>query len=141
MITTIKLRKLKRIFGWTFLVSSVFLVSVVFIGALLFAPKAEMISPEITKQNEAKSAGSGDRGINAPQVKTFSSPSLLNLPVLISIISLLTSLTSLIGFLSTTVLAWRKEKREALATELDMKKKLIEIEKLREELKTKGQGS
>ena len=46
--------------------------------------------------------------------------------VMVSIISLLTSLTSLIGFFSTTVLAWRKEKRETLSSELEIKKKELE---------------
>ena len=56
-----------------------------------------------------------------------------NPAAMVSIISFLASLTSLIGFLSTTVLAWRKEKRETRSTELDIQKKELEIEKLRKE--------
>ncbi|MDO6477251.1 hypothetical protein Q4520_17660 [Alteromonas sp. 1_MG-2023] len=59
------------------------------------------------------------------------------LPLLISLLSLLTSLATLIGFISTTILAWRKENREKLHSDLDIKKKELEIEKLRQEIKKK----
>ncbi len=54
--------------------------------------------------------------------------------VVVSVVSLLTSLTSLVGFFSTTVLAWRKEKRETVTAELEIKKKELELEKLKIEL-------
>lgn len=49
-------------------------------------------------------------------------------------VTLLTSLTSLLGFISTTVLAWRKEKRDSAAIRSDNEKKELELEKLRLEL-------
>jgi len=49
-------------------------------------------------------------------------------------VTLVTSLTSLLGFLSTTVLAWRKEKRDSAALLFDNEKKELELEKLRLEL-------
>jgi len=52
----------------------------------------------------------------------------------ISIIALLTSLTSLIGFLSTTIISWRKEHRESSYEKLEMEKRKLEIEKLKKEL-------
>jgi len=62
-------------------------------------------------------------------------PQALNeLPLFIATVSLLTSITSLIGFISTTVLAWRKERREARSADLDIKRKELEIQKLQQEL-------
>ncbi len=54
--------------------------------------------------------------------------------VLAAIISSLISVTTLIGFVSTTLLAWRKDKREEKHSELDLRKKELEIEKLEKEL-------
>lgn len=54
--------------------------------------------------------------------------------VFISIASLMTSITAFIGFFFTTVLAWRKEKREAKSFELENQKKELEIIKLKAEL-------
>ena len=53
-----------------------------------------------------------------------------SIAIILSIISLLTSLTALLGFFSTTVLAWRKEKREERHSELELRKKELEIQKL-----------
>ena len=54
--------------------------------------------------------------------------------------TVLTSLTSLIGFITTTTISWRKEKREAALAEmerkkleLDLEKSKLEIEKLKED--------
>ena len=58
--------------------------------------------------------------------------------VYLSIVSLFTSLTTLIGFVSTTALAWKKEKREALAAEVELKKGELELEKLRLEIEKSG---
>ena len=49
-------------------------------------------------------------------------------------VSFLTSITSLLGFISTTVLAWRKEKRETEVIRFDNEKKELELEKLKWEL-------
>jgi len=53
---------------------------------------------------------------------------------LIVVVSLLTSVTSLLGFLFTTVVAWRKERREQQHSDLDLEKKRLEVERLRQEL-------
>jgi len=53
---------------------------------------------------------------------------------IISVVSLLTSLTSLIGFFSTTILAHRKDRRETQAAQLAIEKSQLEVEKLRREL-------
>jgi len=51
---------------------------------------------------------------------------------------LITSFLTVLAFISTSVLAWRKEKRERLGFELEYQKKELEIEKLRRELENKG---
>jgi len=49
-------------------------------------------------------------------------------------VSFVTSLTSLLGFISTTVLAWRKEKRDVEVIRIENEKKELELEKLKWEL-------
>lgn len=58
-----------------------------------------------------------------------------DLAIILSVISLLTSLVALLGFFSTTILAWRKEKRDVRHSELELTKKELEIRKLQTELK------
>lgn len=48
--------------------------------------------------------------------------------------SVVTSVTSLIGFIVTTVITWRKEKRDASLAEVERKKIELELEKSRLEL-------
>ena len=48
--------------------------------------------------------------------------------------SALTSLTSLVGFITTTAITWRKEKREASLAEMERRKLETELEKSRLEL-------
>jgi predicted hydrocarbon binding protein len=52
----------------------------------------------------------------------------------VTIISLITSLTSLIGFFSTIALEWRRELREAEEAEREAQRELLELEKLRLEI-------
>ena len=66
---------------------------------------------------------SGGTGSAQPDVTFF-----------ISLASLATSGASLAGFLLTSSLAWRKEKRESKHSEVDLEKKRLEVEKLRLEL-------
>lgn len=49
-------------------------------------------------------------------------------------ISLISTLISAIGFISTTLLAWRKEAREREQALLERERRLLELEKLRREL-------
>lgn len=50
--------------------------------------------------------------------------------------SIIASATSLIGFLMTTLISWRKEKREAALADMQYKKLETELEKSRLELKS-----
>jgi hypothetical protein len=61
--------------------------------------------------------------------------------MLISVASLITSSTSLVGFFFTTAVAWRKERREQAHADVELEKKKLEVEKLRLELgQTRGQA-
>jgi hypothetical protein len=53
-----------------------------------------------------------------------------DISAILAITSLLTSLTSLLAFFFTTLLIWRKEKREQQQAELDLEKKRLEFEKM-----------
>jgi hypothetical protein len=48
--------------------------------------------------------------------------------------ALLTSVTSLVGFVITTAITWRKEKRDASLADVERRKLEIELEKSRIEL-------
>ncbi|MFN7958609.1 MAG: hypothetical protein U0P46_09845 [Holophagaceae bacterium] len=58
----------------------------------------------------------------------------INFSLLISLASLVTSFASLCGIAITSIIAYRKEKRERAGAEIDNEKKKLEIEKLRLEL-------
>ena len=55
-------------------------------------------------------------------------------PSLVLAISVATSIVSLIGLLSTNLLAWRREAREARSAEVQLQRQQLEIEKLKLEL-------
>jgi hypothetical protein len=59
----------------------------------------------------------------------------MELSVIISIVSFLTSLSSLLGFISATILAWRKEDRDSRFEDLEIEKRKLEIKKLKKDLK------
>jgi hypothetical protein len=56
------------------------------------------------------------------------------LPIVATATSCLTSVTTFIGFVSTTILGWRRERREARAADLERKHLEIELERARFEL-------
>ncbi len=70
-------------------------------------------------------AESVDSGSHAPELEESTTAAVL---------SLLASLATLIGFVSTTILAWRRESREVEKAKLDLVQQAYEIEKLRREL-------
>ncbi len=55
-------------------------------------------------------------------------------PSLVLVLSTATTVVSLIGLLSTNLLAWRREARETRETELELQRQRLEIEKLKLEL-------
>ena len=62
-------------------------------------------------------------------------PDALTIGGLVAIVSsCITSMVTFVGFISTTLLTWRKEARENQERELELKRKEIEIEKEKFEL-------
>lgn len=61
-------------------------------------------------------------------------PTVTESPIIPIIASLSTSVVTLVGFVITTVLSFRREKREARDAELSRKQKEIELEKAQLEL-------
>jgi hypothetical protein len=111
------IKKKRKVFGWFFMIS---LFIFILTNLYFFKPNA---TPVIHHPDNSSTTP-----IPSP-VKDSS-----NTLAIVSVISLLTSLTSLIGFFSTTFLAWRKEKRETVMSNLEIQKKELEIEKMRFEL-------
>lgn len=109
-----KLRKSKRIFAWALMLSIV-------VFSLTFVLSQN-------KSYETINAPIEDETVQ-PVVYQDSSGGLLITA------SLATSLVSLIGFLSTTILAWKKERREVVLAQLEIRKQELELEKLRAETK------
>lgn len=124
------LKKKRRLFGWVFLVSIL-----VFCASNMIWTMAPMSPPE--EPAPPISATPLDLPPPPTHPPVSSAP---DTAVVVSVVSLLTSLTSLVGFFSTTVLAWRKEKRETVSAEIEIKKKELELEKLKIEL-AKSEGS
>ena len=56
---------------------------------------------------------------------------------LVSMASLATSVASFFGFLITTGIAWRKERREGESADLDLERKKLELESLRLDIEKK----
>ena len=54
------------------------------------------------------------------------------------IVALATSLTSFLGFVVTTLITWRKGRRESAHGSIELKKKELELEKLRREIGDKN---
>jgi hypothetical protein len=58
--------------------------------------------------------------------------------ILLALGSFVTSFTTLIGFVVTTGIMWRKERRESLHASIELEKSKIELEKLRREISDKN---
>lgn len=133
------LKKKRKIFGWVFALSTL----VFFASNMVFtlSPMSPLPEPNQPISPGSPGGGGGSGGNqppdnNPPFQQTNSNG--IDTAIAVSMVSFLTSLTSLIGFFSTTLLAWRKEKRETLAAEIELQKKELELEKLRLEVKRSG---
>lgn len=109
-----QLKKYRSRFGWVFVISCVVLL----LSGLLWL------------------ADSGESSVIPPLTSET-----INLPTILSVASLLTSLTSLVGFIITTWIAWRRERREQQFADLDLEKVRLEVEKLRLEVARNKQES
>lgn len=71
--------------------------------------------------------------LSGPGGRTFTGEAVDDPRVALSI-AVLAAVTSLLGFVSTTLLAWRKERREAAVFRFQVERQELEIERLRLEL-------
>ena len=62
-------------------------------------------------------------------------------PMLTASAALITAVVTLAGFLYTSLLTWRKERREAVLADLEVEKRRLENEKLRRDLEQPGSPS
>jgi hypothetical protein len=115
-----QLSQARKVFGVIFVISLLsFIVTLVLTGAII-----ENIFSLINN-----SLGNGPAGL--PNQPVDSQTKLATFTLYTTFI---TAGTSLIGFVSTLVLGWRKDKREASLAELERKRMEIELEKQRLEL-------
>ena len=139
-----RLRKYRRRFLWAFAVSTLTLaVAITFL--LTWTPRVGNQPPpepgppiqRVPPDFPGGGGGGGGGGAGGqPRPHTEAGPE-IDVAVLISLVSLATSTTSLVGFMLTSALAWRKERRETKHSEVDLRKKELEIEKLRLEVAAK----
>lgn len=106
-----QIKKYRTRFGWVFLVSYLIALVIPFLGP-------------------GYSVGRIYRLLDPFRVPEVGS----QITTLIMVVSLLTSIISLLGFVITTFFAWRKERREREHSDLDLEKKRLEVERLRQEL-------
>src|SRR5918999_1567985 len=50
------------------------------------------------------------------------------------VVAMVTSFTTFLGFVATTIITWRKERRESDHASIELEKKQLELEKLRREI-------
>jgi hypothetical protein len=141
-------KKYRSRFAWVFAISFVVFVSMLpFVGH--FQPTSRPYESPSPQQTPHIQGGGGRRlppllrppPAGRPQSLILGRPSSLNLAVLVSVASLLTSGTTLVGFFIATTMAWRKERRERQQSELDLEMKRLELEKLRRDLEHQKQES
>ena len=113
--TLTELKRSRSRFGWVFVISLVILIASTLPWFALPTPTSQPPTP-------------------SPSPPPPRLPDTISLAMLISVASLLTSLASLGGFFFTTLVAWRKERREQKHADVELEKKKLEVEKLRIEL-------
>jgi H+/gluconate symporter-like permease len=118
----------RKIFLALFIISTLG-VLVLFVGLPMTANIAPSTAlPAMTENpNIEPTASPGNPGVEpSPQNTKMGTAALIG--------SILTSITSLIGFITTTVITWRKEKREASLAEVERKRLETELERSQFEL-------
>ena len=139
-LSTAILYKYRRRFLWAFAASV--LVLVISIASLftLSAPVPMSTSPPPVAQPGGNGGGGGGGGGSGSGQGSGggSGNAQPDVTFFISLASLATSGASLAGFLLTSGLAWRKERRESKHSEVDLERKRLEVEKLKMELAAKA---
>jgi hypothetical protein len=90
----------------------------------------------VGEQSQTHSSSRGDsksQSLSPPPIENTTKH--FDLTLIISGVSFLTSIISLVGFILTTILRWRKERREHQLDDVELEKKKLEVEKLRLELR------
>jgi hypothetical protein len=146
----------RRVFGVVFVASTLILGCVVVSWVLVLSPKrdrSEAIPPSPTPASLQTAAASPPPGAtpSTPAATAFT-PAATTMPVtpppsnntleftaggLALATSCLTSLTSLVGFVFTTVVGVRRERREVRSADLDRQIRELELERQRLELERK----
>ena len=118
------MNSLQRIFLILFVISTV-----VVLALALTLNRIITIAPSPTAN---PSIAAPTPGIDSPENEPATTQSNPNNIALFG--SVLASVTSLVGFVMTTVITWRKEKREAALADVERRKLETELEKSRLEL-------
>jgi hypothetical protein len=109
-------RKSRTFFGWIFILS-----------LLIFLVSGVMTTLDMGAGEKAAPPPPADATARLLPMETDHSAIVLGA-------SLVTGVTSFLGFLSTTILGWRREKREVEAAARDAQIKDLELQKLKREL-------
>ena len=131
--------KARRIFLFLFIVSTLVAFGLIF--PFFTSPNAPLSTPTasllVTRTSTPPYESSPNPGSTPTQVITNLPPPKsppLDSTMLATLGSCLTSIITFIGFVSTTVLTWRKEASERKDRDLERKLKEIELDKARFEL-------
>ena len=108
-----------------------FVVSTAFVWMLSAGRLYSLNGPAGTETPEVVPVPTVEPGDNSENPSPSPSGS-MNYGTIIS--SIITSLTSLVGFITTTVITWRKEKREASLADMERQRLETELEKSKLEL-------
>ena len=124
-----KISRARRIFGIIFVIS---LITSIILSVIL----GPIIGNIFTEINSSLCDSPPCPGPAQPEPSSAS-----DIAALGWITTVLTAISSLVGFVSTSILGWRKDRREAKLADLEHKRLEIELEKQRlelEELKKKN---
>jgi hypothetical protein len=133
-----KWKKYRSRFAWVFAISFV-----VFVISLAYESSSPQKSPHVIAPAKPRPFGYPAKPPphSIPMKPPGGSLRSQNLAMLISVASLLTSGTTLVGFFITTAIAWRKERREQQQGNLELEIKRLELERLRIEVERKKPDS
>ena len=131
-LTIERIKKYRRWFAWGFAGSVVLMV------LLFFAiPLWSLMSPSIPPEMESGAGGGGGGGGGGGSAAE-SPTATLDTASLLAVGSVLSSFTTLIGLVITTLITWRKERRESDHANIELERKMLELEKLRREVGDKN---
>ena len=116
--------RMRKIFGWAFAISTVVCLGAmffVFADALRFGARPKGSGVRTKASSSSSNSKNDNSAMNGAAATTV-------------VISVVTSLTSLLGFISNTLLMWQREKRDAREAKQKHDRAQLELEQLRREL-------